>query len=102
LGVIPRQSAPRSNPVWASRRAGEHAGLPSRHVRRRRPREALVARIRAHGAQLIGELLYEGAFRLAYIRGPERALSSRWPSSLARCASNSALNRPPRQGGFCW
>lgn len=33
--------------------------------------EAVVARIRAHGAQLIGELLYEDTYRLAYIRGPE-------------------------------
>ena len=33
--------------------------------------EAVVARIRAHGAEIIGEMNYEGAYRLAYIRGPE-------------------------------
>lgn len=31
----------------------------------------VVARLRAHGAQLIGEMQYEDAYRLAYIRGPE-------------------------------
>jgi hypothetical protein len=31
----------------------------------------LVARMRAHGAKLIGEMQYEDAYRLAYIRGPE-------------------------------
>jgi len=33
--------------------------------------EAIVARMRAHGAELIGEMQYEDAYRLAYIRGPE-------------------------------
>ncbi len=33
--------------------------------------DAVVARMRAHGAQLIGEMQYEDAYRLAYIRGPE-------------------------------
>lgn len=33
--------------------------------------DEVVARIRAHGAELIGEMNYEGAYRLAYIRGPE-------------------------------
>src|SRR5687767_13720235 len=33
--------------------------------------DALVARMRAHGAELIGEMRYEDAYRLAYIRGPE-------------------------------
>ncbi len=33
--------------------------------------DAIVARLRAHGAGLIGEMQYEGAYRLAYIRGPE-------------------------------
>ena len=33
--------------------------------------DALVARMRAHGAELIGEMQYESAYRLAYIRGPE-------------------------------
>ena len=33
--------------------------------------EALVARMRAHGAELIGEMQYGNSYRLAYIRGPE-------------------------------
>src|SRR5438270_3607075 len=33
--------------------------------------DALVARMRAHGAELIGEMQYEDYYRLAYIRGPE-------------------------------
>ena len=33
--------------------------------------DAVVARMRAHGAELIGEMNYGGAYRLAYIRGPE-------------------------------
>ena len=32
---------------------------------------ALVAHMRAHGADVIGEMQYENAYRLAYIRGPE-------------------------------
>ena len=31
----------------------------------------VVARMRAHGAELIGEMQYEATYRLAYIRGPE-------------------------------
>lgn len=31
----------------------------------------VVARLRAHGAELIGEMQYEDIYRLAYIRGPE-------------------------------
>ncbi|HEY0872817.1 MAG TPA: VOC family protein [Vicinamibacterales bacterium] len=33
--------------------------------------DALVARMRAFGAEVIGEMQYEDAYRLAYIRGPE-------------------------------
>jgi catechol 2,3-dioxygenase-like lactoylglutathione lyase family enzyme len=33
--------------------------------------DAVVERIVAHGAELIGEMQYEDAYRLAYIRGPE-------------------------------
>ena len=33
--------------------------------------DEVVARLRAHGAELIGEMLYEDTNRLAYIRGPE-------------------------------
>jgi catechol 2,3-dioxygenase-like lactoylglutathione lyase family enzyme len=31
----------------------------------------VIARMQAHGAELIGEMQYENAYRLAYIRGPE-------------------------------
>ncbi|RDS78895.1 VOC family protein [Dyella monticola] len=33
--------------------------------------EAVVARMQAHGAELIGRMQYEDSYRLAYIRGPE-------------------------------
>jgi predicted enzyme related to lactoylglutathione lyase len=34
--------------------------------------DAVVARVRAHGADLVGEVVqYEDTYRLAYIRGPE-------------------------------
>jgi catechol 2,3-dioxygenase-like lactoylglutathione lyase family enzyme len=33
--------------------------------------DAIVAHMLAHGAELIGEMKYENAYRLAYIRGPE-------------------------------
>jgi predicted enzyme related to lactoylglutathione lyase len=33
--------------------------------------DALVGRLRAHGAELIGEMRYGDTYRLAYIRGPE-------------------------------
>ena len=33
--------------------------------------DAVVAHMRAHGAQLIGEMQYGDTYRLAYIRGPE-------------------------------
>lgn len=33
--------------------------------------DTVVARMRAHGAELIGEMNYEDAYRLAYLRGPE-------------------------------
>jgi predicted enzyme related to lactoylglutathione lyase len=33
--------------------------------------DALVAHMRTHGAQLIGEMQYEETYRLAYIRRPE-------------------------------
>jgi hypothetical protein len=31
----------------------------------------VVARMLAHGAELIGEMQYENAYSLAYMRGPE-------------------------------
>lgn len=33
--------------------------------------DAVVLHMRAHGAELIGEMQYEDTYRLAYIRGPE-------------------------------
>ena len=33
--------------------------------------DAVVARMQAHGAELIGQMQYEDSYRLAYIRGPE-------------------------------
>lgn len=33
--------------------------------------DGTVARMRAHGAEVIGEMQYQDSFRLAYIRGPE-------------------------------
>jgi catechol 2,3-dioxygenase-like lactoylglutathione lyase family enzyme len=33
--------------------------------------DAVVARMQAHGAELIGQMQYELSYRLAYIRGPE-------------------------------
>lgn len=36
--------------------------------------DAVVARLRAFGAELIGEMQYEDSYRLAYIRGPEGIL----------------------------
>jgi len=33
--------------------------------------DAVVARMRTHGAELIGKMQYEDTYRLAYIRGPE-------------------------------
>ena len=33
--------------------------------------DAMVTRLCAHGAELIGEMQYEDTYRLAYIRGPE-------------------------------
>jgi catechol 2,3-dioxygenase-like lactoylglutathione lyase family enzyme len=33
--------------------------------------DGFVARLRAHGAELIGQMQYEDKYRLAYIRGPE-------------------------------
>lgn len=33
--------------------------------------DAVVVRMQAHGAELIGQMQYETSYRLAYIRGPE-------------------------------
>ena len=35
----------------------------------------VIARLRAHGAELVGELVqYENSYRLCYVRGPEGIL----------------------------
>ena len=36
--------------------------------------DEVVGRMRAHGAELIGEMQHEDTYRLAYIRGPEGLL----------------------------
>jgi catechol 2,3-dioxygenase-like lactoylglutathione lyase family enzyme len=36
--------------------------------------EAVIARMQAHGAEIIGQMQYETSYRLAYIRGPEGLL----------------------------
>jgi catechol 2,3-dioxygenase-like lactoylglutathione lyase family enzyme len=49
--------------------------------------DAMVARMRAHGAEIIGEMQYGDAYRLAYIRGPEGiivALAEQLSASRAR------------------
>lgn len=33
--------------------------------------DAMLAQMRVHGAEIIGEMQYEDSYRLAYIRGPE-------------------------------
>ena len=33
--------------------------------------DAVIASMRAHGDELIGEMQYEDTYRVAYIRGPE-------------------------------
>lgn len=33
--------------------------------------DAVVARMRAHGAEIIGEMNYDDSYKLAYLRGPE-------------------------------
>ena len=44
----------------------------SRSRRPRRTREDVVARLRTHGAELVGEVArYEDNYRLCYVRGPE-------------------------------
>jgi catechol 2,3-dioxygenase-like lactoylglutathione lyase family enzyme len=36
--------------------------------------EVVIARMQAHGAEIIGQMQYETSYRLAYIRGPEGLL----------------------------
>ncbi len=62
--------------------------------------EDVLARLQAHSAELVGEVVqYEDKYRLCYVRGPE-ASSLRWPSSSAERAASarSRMNRPePRR-----
>src|SRR3954468_9618570 len=49
--------------------------------------DEVVARLRAHGAELIGEMQYGDTYRLAYIRGPEGiivALAEEIPKASGR------------------
>ena len=48
--------------------------------------DAVVARLRARGAELIGEMRYENTYRLAYIRGPEGIIVA-LAEELAKAAS---------------
>ena len=53
------------------RTAAQHAGPASRHVRCASTSVNTVARLRAHGAELLGEVAqYESIFLLCYLRGP--------------------------------
>jgi len=47
--------------------------------------DAVVARMRAHGAELIGEMQYEDTYRLAYIRGLEGIIVALASSSAKAC-----------------
>ncbi len=38
--------------------------------------EAVIVRVCARGAELIGEMQYEDTYRLAYIRGPEGIIAA--------------------------
>src|SRR3954447_1781979 len=63
---------------------------------------AVVARMCAHGAELIGEMQYGNTYRLAYIRGPEASLS-RLPSSSANAflsQARLAIGNHPLNGTY--
>jgi len=50
------------------------AGIARPRLRRHR-RPDVLARLRTHGAELLGELAqYEDSYRLCYVRGPEGIL----------------------------
>lgn len=49
----------------------------------------VIARMRAHGSELIGEMRYEDSYRLAYIRGPEGIIVG---------LAEEIQNAPPRKG----
>src|SRR4051812_1037612 len=57
----------------------------------------VVARMRAHGAELIGEMRYEDSYRLAYIRGPEGiivGLAEERRKASTRAAKRAASPKP--------
>src|SRR4051812_36283920 len=57
----------------------------------------VVARMRAHGAELIGEMQYEDTYRLAYIRGPEGIIVglAEEPRKASRRAGKAAARPKP-------
>ncbi|EDY42783.2 lactoylglutathione lyase [Streptomyces sp. SPB074] len=62
---VPPPGAPRRRPARA-----EHARAAPRDVRRGRHRRT-IARLRPHGAELLGEVArYEDSYRLCNLRGP--------------------------------
>ena len=56
--------------------------------------DEVVARMRAHGAELIGEMQYEDTYRLAYIRGPEGIIVG-----LAEETKSTGRKASARRGG---
>ena len=53
-----------------------------------------VARLRAHGAELLGEVAqFESIFRLCYLRG-RRASSSPWPNRSADASLQEGTTQP--------
>lgn len=64
--------------------------------------DAVVARMRAYGSAIIGEMQYEDTYRLAYLRGPEgiivglsEALGAQSPAD----GSDDGAGRAPGQAG---
>src|SRR4051812_21574499 len=57
----------------------------------------VVARMRAHGAELIGEMQFEDTYRLAYIRGPEGIIVglAEEPRKASRRAGKAAARPKP-------
>lgn len=54
--------------------------------------DAVVAHIRAHGAEIVGEMQFGSTYRLAYIRGPEGilvALAEQLRQSVAGSSSSA-------------
>src|SRR6185369_3589364 len=58
----------------------------------------VVARLRAHGAELVGELVqYENSYRLCYLRGPEGILVALAENDRLTIRELSSLRRPTEQ-----